>query len=399
MRTTLLLLCALASAARAEPSPMRPAPVPSSRPPATGTIRHVDAARGADTNDGSAGAPWKTINTAIGKLKAGDTLYLHGGTYFEAVAVTTGGITIRSAPGELATIDGGLPEFQRTPATAWEPLANGEYRSTATYPALSKGPSEQGRGVWITGNFASSMVPLHGYRLVEDLRSKNEYFDFPGDNLAPRAGIYVGPGVWLDRTTHRIHARFAPTTLRSQPVNYAGGDDPRKLALVIGADRIPLSITASHVRIQDLVVRGSATHTVHVDKASHVELDGLTIFGGSPALWVEAAGNFKLVRSTVRGLAAPWSSRAGMKYRGNSPYLVIASSRGAQSHDWELAYNDFVDSHDGLVLDSVRSLRFHHNLVDNFNDDAVYLTFPPRVAPGDDQQYYENVFARANTFS
>jgi hypothetical protein len=104
-----------------------------------------------------------------------------------------------------------------------------------------------------------------------------------------------------------------------------------------------------------------------------------------------------MVRSAVRGTAAPWSSRASMKYRGNSPYLFIAGSAGPQSHDWELAYDDFTDGHDGVVIDSVKTLAFHHNRIDNFNDDGIYLTLPPRASVPEGIQIYENLVTRAYT--
>ena len=75
------------------------------------------------------------------QLKPGDTLVLHGGTYYEHLAPTKSGteqapITIRSYPGELAILDGGIREFYDDPAHAWEPFsqgAEGEFRSTKSY--------------------------------------------------------------------------------------------------------------------------------------------------------------------------------------------------------------------------------------------------------------------------
>jgi hypothetical protein len=114
-----------ASAAEAEPKyrshlPVRPLPAPSSRPQGKGPASFVDPAKGADRNDGSQPAPWKTINHALKQLKPGDTLYLRGGTYYESVGVGVSGradspITIRAFPGELAIIDGGLREFFEKP--------------------------------------------------------------------------------------------------------------------------------------------------------------------------------------------------------------------------------------------------------------------------------------------
>src|SRR5512138_1155799 len=183
---TLLLVPRFAAA-----DAMRPLPQPSAKPAAAGTVLHVDP-KGDDANDGSAAKPWKTIAAAIKKLTPGATLYLHGGVYYETVAIAASGtaaapITIRSAPGELAILDGGLREFAQSPKTAWEPVPKGatyEYRSTATYLDLAKGDKD---GVVVTGNFGDSMVPLHGYRWDVDLRADNQYWNVP--NSSPSTGV------------------------------------------------------------------------------------------------------------------------------------------------------------------------------------------------------------------
>ena len=284
-RTLVLVLCLLAcrslavAGGVASHASMRALPVASSRPLAAGPAYYVDPVRGDAAGDGSAKKPWKTIEAAVKRLKAGDTLYLRGGTYFESVTVALAGtaaapITIRSAPGELAIIDGGLREFEEAPKAAWEPVADGapgEFRSVHAFPAIRK-DSDGGRGVWVLGNFADSMVPLHGYRFDVDLRTDNQVWNVPG-NATPGQGIYVGPGVWFDWQTHRIHVRLAHTSLAGQPDNYVGETDPRKLALVIGVDRSALQLDkAAYVRVQDLVLRGSAARTLEIAGASHIEL-------------------------------------------------------------------------------------------------------------------------------
>jgi hypothetical protein len=45
------------------------------------------------------------------------------------------------------------------------------------------------------------------------------------------------------------------------------------------------------------------------------------------------------------------------------------------NHDWEISQSEFSDGHDGVYL-SGRNIRFHHNWVDNFQDDAMYLSAP-----------------------
>lgn len=80
------------------------------------------ATTGSDSANGSAAAPWRTIQHAMNTVPAGATVQVAGGTYSELVTITRSGsatagyITLTSAPGQLATIDGtglGIPQGQQ----------------------------------------------------------------------------------------------------------------------------------------------------------------------------------------------------------------------------------------------------------------------------------------------
>jgi len=376
--------------------PQRPLPTASQRPLGDGPARFVDPQRGDDANLGERNTPWKTLRHALRRLDPGDTLYLRGGVYYERMALRRSGnegapITIRSFPGELAVIDGGLREFQEAPETSWQPLADGapgEYVSTRTYFDLDeRSPPHQflpaaWEPMWgieeerpLALGYFTSMVPLHSYRLAVDLRSTNERW-IGGKNAMRDTGIYCGPGLWFNRDTGRIHIRLAPHRLEGLGDRaYRGETDPRKLALIIaagfGQDVLRIN-GVRHVRIQDLVVRGgTGSPLVHVYGAAHIELDHVSLFGGFPALLVNATQDLRVTHSAVRGLAAPWTSRAHMKYRGTASYQVILQNDQPRNEDIELAWCEFTDDHDFAFLRFAKNLRFHHNLVDNFNDDGL----------------------------
>ncbi len=234
--------------------PQRPLPQPVQRALATGPIHAVDPVRGDDEHEGSLAHPWNTLRHAVHQLKPGDTLYLRDGIYQERVALTRSGtaeapIIIAAYPGELPILDGGLPEFRVSPTTSWVPATDGvpgEYVSTASYPQVEdrRVPSQFLPGSWepmwgleeqrplVLGHFADSMVPLHGYRTVEDLRATNEY-----QTDAKKEGtIYCGPGLWFNRDTQRIHIRLAHHQLEGLGERaYRGETDPRRLPLIIAA--------------------------------------------------------------------------------------------------------------------------------------------------------------------
>jgi len=76
----------------------------------TGATYYVST-RGSDSNPGTIGSPWLTIQHAASSASAGATVYVFGGVYNESVNFPTSGmastpITFESYPGQTAVIDG-----------------------------------------------------------------------------------------------------------------------------------------------------------------------------------------------------------------------------------------------------------------------------------------------------
>jgi hypothetical protein len=376
---------------------MRPLPAPVKRELASGAKRFVDARRGDDRSAGTEQSPWRTLAHATRQLAPGDTLYLRGGTYYEHIALTRSGtaeapITIGTYPGEIAILDGGLREFFEDPAGCWQPLeggVDGEYVSTKAWPQADERrvPHQFLPAAWepmwgiederplALGHFADSLVPLHGYRLAVDLRSANELW-VGGKSEMRDTGIYCGPGMWFNRQTGRIHIRLAHHRLQGLGDRaYRGQTDPRKVPLVVAVgfgDDVLRICGVKHVRLQDLVVRGATgSPLIHLYGSENIELDHLTAYGGFPALLINAAKNIRATHCAFRGLAAPWTSRAHMKYRGTASYQVVLQNNQPLNENIELAWCEFTDDHDCAFLRYVKNLSFHHNLVENFNDDGL----------------------------
>ncbi|WP_158628831.1 right-handed parallel beta-helix repeat-containing protein [Dyella choica] len=90
-----------------------------------GPVYYVSTS-GNDSANGSASAPWRTIQYAMNSVPAGATVQVAGGTYHELVTITHSGsatagyITLTSAPGQTATLDGtglGIPQGQQGSVT------------------------------------------------------------------------------------------------------------------------------------------------------------------------------------------------------------------------------------------------------------------------------------------
>jgi hypothetical protein len=375
--------------------PMRPLPAALKQPLAKGTTYFVDPVKGDDAQAGSEAKPWKTVRHGTRRLKPGETLYLRGGVYYEKVHLTRSGtadarIVIASYPGELAVIDGGLREFFETPETSWEPFkggAEGEFVSTRVYADVDERRMPQQfvpvawEPLWgiederplALGHFGDSMVPLHGYRSITDLRSSNEQ-SLGKETRA--AGVYCGPGLWFNRDTGRIHIRLAHHRLPGLGDQaYRGETDPRKLRLVIAAgfgDAVLRVNGVRHVKVQGIVLRGATgSPMIEVYGSENIDLDHLTVFGGFPGLLVNASKHVRVTSCAFRGLAAPWSGRAHMKYHGTPSYQIVFQNNQPVNENVELAWCEFTDDHDFAFLRYVKNLQFHHNFVDNFNDDGM----------------------------
>lgn len=406
---------------------MRPLPAPSSRSRGKGPAWFVDASRGRDDHPGTAAAPWKTVARGLQQVSAGDTLYLRGGVYYENLYIARVGrtgapITIRSYPGEIAAIDGGFREFHENAPTAWEPVKGPTpdyFRSVRPYPNAR----------YILGWFGDSMVPLLTYQNREDIEETSRIYFEQQSNVPFPQPIYFGPGVWYDGISGHIHVRLSRTHYDfDQPgtANYGGETDPRKLPLVLAPHRsIPLALDgAEHIHLQDLVIRGAGEKTIHLQCSQSITFENVVAYAGTYGMRSRSSGPVRFLHSALYGGLPPWFVHAAGALRNipggrtrqdpesginrmlrditrfNTHVLIALEGRTEDNvdyafpgnHHWEFAHCDFTDGFDGIHL-SGECIEFHHNRVDRFFDDSIYLT---PLTPGylDQVHVYQNLFTR-----
>jgi hypothetical protein len=407
--------------------PMRPLPTPSTRARQPGGAFHVDASGGDDANSGGERAPWKTIAHALEQLGPGDTLYLRGGVYYECVRISVVGqpdapITIRSFPGELAVIDGGFREFFEAPQRAWERVSGSVpdyYRSTRPYRNIR----------CVLGWFGDSMVPLMTYQQRVDIEETGRiHFEQIRGKPFPLP-VYLGPGLHYDSRSGHIFARLTPTNYNlGYPgfADYRGVTDPRETPIVISPySSLPLHLDgAEHVVLQDLGVRGGGENTVLVYDSQYVTFDNVVVYCGTYGLRSTSSGPVRFLHSALRGSVSPWFVHAAGCLRNipgprkrhepesgrytmgrdvtrlNTHVLAAIEGRTEEmvnyafpgNHHWEFAHSDFTDGFDGIHLGG-ECIEFHHNRVDRFFDDSIYLTpLTPRYL--DQVHIYQNLFTR-----
>lgn len=397
--------------------PIRPLHQPTDRPLPATPIRHVDATRGDDANDGSRDKPFKSLAAATVNLQPGDTVVLRGGVYYGHTVLAARGaadqpIIVRSWPGETAILDGGISDFAISPEYAWEPCpdgAPGEYRSTKNHANLNsgRGGDADGDGAsHVFGNFAETMIPLQAYRLRGDLQSDNPYWTIQ-NKVGDESFVYCGPGIWYDAETGRVHCRLQHTKVAAfGEQNYRGSTDPRQVKLVVAGsrDRSPLTLDgARYVILQDLVIRGAAGPTLLIQNSRAIELDRLTVYGGASCVTARSTCGLRMSHTALRGIAAPWTFRGSLKYRSVESRLFSSGSwspTGDDGSDFEFAYCEFTDSVDGVFFGNVRRVRIHHSLLDNVTDDGFFCTAATAYdgeTPGGDVRVYQNRLARTLT--
>src|SRR5699024_4130561 len=134
-------------------------------------------------------------------------------------------------------------------------------------------------------------------------------------------------------------------------------------------------------------------------------------------------GPLKFTNSAIYGMIPPWAFRDENSLRLSTPsqYAPFVVEPGQHprrniarlnthavlvtegydafdvfaypfNHDWDISNSEFTDGHDGVYL-SGQNIRFHHNHVNGFQDDAIYLSAPsPNIT--NNVHVYQNLISR-----
>ena len=179
---------------------------------------------GSDSNPGTITLPWRTIQHAADQALPGDTIYIRGGVYHEAVFTSNGGtegnpIRFRAYPGEAPVIDGegNLPSWSEALFTLYEEadyveisgleIRNSTYNGIlawSDYVSLDNLSIHhtQSTGILVIGNY-STIAHCHVYRT----NLNNEYdllpsnwgagIEIAGNSITiPQYGVIRNCTVW-----------------------------------------------------------------------------------------------------------------------------------------------------------------------------------------------------------
>jgi hypothetical protein len=403
-------------------------------------------------NDGNSGdhidRPFLTIGEALAHLQPGDTLYLRHGTYLEQVSISNKkNIVIRSYPGEHACIDGSLEDFLMMNNGQWElaslshPNAHPEeYISTQAFPNAPNNPVN--RGAFLDMHPYTRLIT---YMNLNDLRSPNETFEQitanpdvysrqgpelvveecgknPGPECIYTLGerhykpapfrypwVYMGPGLWFDRQTHKVHIRLSHTH-NNVPglVDYTGETDPNQVRLAISSKLMKaLSITkCENVRLEDLSVRFGGDETLVILNSRNLTFDHVHICASRHGVLMGGNENTVFRHCDFDGGLPGWFFRTDNKaeYFYVSNNQVFRNTLGGGTFETlllgnpndtgtEIDHCEFHDAHD--VYLAGKDIKFHHNWIHNLNDEGLVLDpGTPEQTQDFQMQIYQNVITK-----
>jgi hypothetical protein len=388
---------------------------------------------------GAAASPTST-------LQPGDVLTLRAGTYVEAVMVrglagTPGQeITIRSFPGERAVIDSGFWQFRVTNNSQWVPA------TTVVDPPAHPGCQPPHPGdppprpdEWFSvQTFPDPVQPLRGafldepyrrlitYSTLQDFRADNQTFDaIKVGSHDPRPGpwrvvekgvvqeytypwVYMGPGLWFNPVTHRLHIRLTPTTNNVPGLeDYNGPTDPNELRLAISdVERMTLIVADSrHLVFTDLTVRFGGKDTIQVGNCQSISFDHVDVWASEGGVrFADSLTGVTFRNCRFDGGLPPWFFRGDRKNEydclltkngplahnklGKATIDVLMHGTGVGQQGAEIDHCEFVNGHDLYLVAS--NTDFHHNWIDNLDDDGMLLD----VQPGAGGHIHANVISR-----
>jgi parallel beta-helix repeat protein len=120
------------------------------------SITYYVATNGNNSNPGTIGSPWRTIQYAVDHLNPGDILYVRGGIYLEDVTISRSGtvdlpITISAYPNETPILDGNNYSL---PSSTWGAM----FKIVAEYIHLSGFEVRYGNWIGVSLNQQHTIV-------------------------------------------------------------------------------------------------------------------------------------------------------------------------------------------------------------------------------------------------
>jgi hypothetical protein len=214
-----------------------------------------------------------------------------------------------------------------------------------------------------------------------------------------RNWMYMGPGIWFNPKTRKLHIRLSHTRhgIPGWPA-YTGITDPRQVRLALSKTFTPaVRLTnCKHLRFKGITIRFGGQDTLRIDNCENLEFDHVNIRAGTSAIRLEAGTDERNDRIVfhdchIDGGIPTWYFRSDRKDEYNfvpatlhnaTEKLVKLNPLGSATSNnllssrqnatgIEVHHCELVNGHDICLFG--HGMRFHHNWVNNLNDDALFL--------------------------
>lgn len=352
--------------------------------------------------DGSIGSPWAlrdALHAGPGNpIAPGDRVFLRGGIYasMQRYEVTVAGaqgapVTFLPYDDESPLLDGSLTEFWQSSEPQWEPFGTQRdghhvYRSIAQLP-----PASGYKG----------LIDVDGLRLTLVPYLDRAYFESDVHTWSAPDPWYVGPGLWWDAATRRLHVRLDNSTPEAQAnrdgVAQLAVPDPNRYAIrVTPAGALAFRIAGSfltferlHFRAHEICwfVTGAPTglrfldctcepHTrvARLAGARDVKILGGTFVGHTPSeKWWASVGD-------IHGGPARGAEKAAFDFGGGGDVELGPSADSGR----RMVVRQFFDGI--LGVGPLRDVTVHGVWFDEIWDDAWQMK-----KNVDDVNYFDNV--------
>ena len=325
--------------------------------------------QGNNSNDGlTEDKSWATLQYAVSQLKAGDLLYIRGGSYYEShVNITAKGsaskpIMIKAYPGEKPILDGRKPEFLKVPNRRWEIVDTQKniYRSTATY--------DNGWNAYGFLEESGNFYHLVTYKSYEALSSDTELWTTDGKT-------YVGPGVYWNKEEKRVYVRLLRPSQEAvnQTFDIPKKLDPREIKLHIGfKERGLIFNNAEYVTVNGLDIY-AYEETARVFTGNHINFKNMELLVGQYGIILsdDVGVDYLIDNVTFRMHLPDWVSWVDMKIDPKPASLIKLTSMSITGSQIEIKNSKFIDTHDAITA-SGHDIYVHHNEMET-EDDAIQL--------------------------
>ncbi len=337
---------------------------------------YVVAPNGKPVAAGTAEFPLNSINAAVSRAKAGDTILVRGGTYHEAVTVRQSGtpaapIKLQAFPGESPVIDG----ENKLPEDDWYALiylqgnyldASGfELRHSAQRGLVLYGHHTSARQMTVHHTRENGILAQGDYSLVEDCRVYQAA-------LSNYQG--AGNGMWaagLSAARDPANGITDGATLRRNVVYNNWGEGLS-------------TFEADGTLIEDNVVYDNMHVNLYLSDASRALVQRNLVYstGDSVSLFGRAAQGIGLANETDRNPLDRVTLVNNLVFGTAAPFVYFTSTGPNTLSHALIAYNTFVNGIAGPGSDGITAVftagaftdvRFINNLVSQ--DDSAPVVF------------------------